>query len=68
MKKYTNKDDLISELRTKIEGSFIKEDIVDVDTGEIIFESQREIDTDTIHKLVEGNIEEVTYWEVKPED
>jgi DNA-directed RNA polymerase subunit beta len=67
-KKYTNKDDLISELRTKIEGSFIKEDIVDVDTGEIIFESQREIDADTIHKLVEGNIEEVVYWEVKPED
>lgn len=66
--KYANREDLIEELRTKIEGSIIKEDIVDEETGEIIFESQSEIDAESIIKFIDLGIETFEYWEVKPEE
>ena len=55
-------------LRNKLEGSFIKEDIVDEETGEFIVESQEPIDNIVIEKLIENGISSVTIWEVKPED
>ncbi len=66
--KYASREDLIEELRTKIEGSIIKEDIVDEDTGEIIFESEKEIDADSIIKFIDLGVETFVYWEVKPEE
>lgn len=66
--KYNNSEDLISELRTKLEGSFVKEDVCDEETGEILFESEKLIDEECITKLVELEIEKLIYWEVKPED
>ena len=55
-------------LRNKLEGSFIKEDIVDEETGEFIIESQEPIDNIVVEKLIENGISSVTIWEVKPED
>ena len=55
-------------LRNKLEGSFIKEDIVDEETGEFIVESQEPIDNIVVEKLIENGISSVTIWEVKPED
>lgn len=55
-------------LRNKLEGSFIKEDIVDEETGEFIVESQELIDNIVVEKLIENGISSVTIWEVKPED
>ena len=55
-------------LRNKLEGSFIKEDIVDEETGEFIVESQEPIDNIVVEKLIENEISSVTIWEVKPED
>lgn len=66
--KYKNKDELLSVIRTRFEGSFIKEDIYDDETGEIIAEADAVIDETLIEKMIEFKIEKVTYWEVKPED
>ena len=55
-------------LRNKLEGSVIKEDIVDEETGEFIVESQELIDNIVVEKLIENGISSVTIWEVKPED
>ena len=67
-KKYVNTEDLISELRTKLEGSFVKDDIYDEDTGEILFESEKLINEEFIIKLIDLKIDKINYWEVKPED
>lgn len=66
--KYKNKDELLSVIRTRFEGSFIKEDIYDDETGEVIAEADVVIDEALIEKMIEFKIEKVTYWEVKPED
>ena len=66
--KYKNREELISVLRTKFEGSFIKEDIYDEETGEIIAEVDAVIDEALIETLIDAKIEKVVYWEVKPED
>ncbi len=68
VEKYHEREDLISELRTKVEGSFIKEDIIDEETGEILIESKKEITEETLTALIDIDIENITYWEVKPED
>ena len=66
--KYKNKDELLSVIRTRFEGSFIKEDIYDDETGEVIAEADAVIDEALIEKMIEFKIEKVVYWEVKPED
>ncbi|WP_349764185.1 DNA-directed RNA polymerase subunit beta [Fusobacterium sp. SYSU M8D902] len=66
--KYKNREELISVLRTKFEGSFIKEDIYDEETGEIIAEVDAVIDEALIETLIDAKVEKVSYWEVKPED
>ncbi|MGM0507935.1 MAG: DNA-directed RNA polymerase subunit beta [Fusobacteriota bacterium] len=66
--KYKDKEDLISELKTKIEGSFIKEDVINEETGEILIDSETEITEDVIVTLIDLEIEEIVYWEVNPED
>lgn len=66
--KYKNREELVSVLRTKFEGSFIKEDIYDDETGEIIAEVDAVIDEALIETLIDAKVEKVVYWEVKPED
>lgn len=66
--KYKNREELVSVLRTKFEGSFIKEDIYDDETGEIIAEVDAVIDESLIETLIDAKVEKVVYWEVKPED
>lgn len=66
--KYKNREELVSVLRTKFEGSFIKEDIYDEETGEIIAEADTVIDEALIGMLIDAKVEKVVYWEVKPED
>ncbi len=66
-KKYKG-DELDEILRTKLEGSFVMEDILDEETGEFIAESEELIDNIVIEKLIDNKIEEIKIWEVKPED
>ena len=55
-------------LKTKIEGSFMAEDILDEETGEFLTEIEELIDNVIIEKLIENKINKITLWEVKPED
>lgn len=66
--KYKNREELLSVIRTRFEGSFIKEDIYDEETGEIIAEADAVIDEALIESLIDNKVEKVVYWEVKPED
>lgn len=66
--KYKNREELVSVLRTKFEGSFIKEDIYDEETGEIIAEVDAVIDEALIETIIVAKVDKVVYWEVKPED
>lgn len=66
--KYKNREELVSVLRTKFEGSFIKEDIYDEETGEIIAEVDAVIDEALIETIIDVKVDKVVYWEVKPED
>lgn len=66
--RYSNKEELISVLKTRIEGSFIKEDIFNEETGEILFETKLLITEAVIFDLVDLRIENILIWEVKPED
>lgn len=66
--RYSNKEELISVLKTKIEGSFIKEDVFNEETGEILFETKQLITEAVIFDLVDLKIENILVWEVKPED
>lgn len=66
--RYSNKEELISVLKTRIEGSFIKEDIFNEETGEILFETKQLITEAVIFDLVDLRIENILIWEVKPED
>lgn len=66
--KYKNREELVSVLRTKFEGSFIKEDIYDEETGEIIAEVDAVIDEALIETIIDAKVDKVVCWEVKPED
>ena len=61
-------DELDEVLRTRLEGSFINEDILDEETGEFIAEAEELIDNIVIEKIRENKLPVVKIWEVKPED
>ena len=61
-------DELDEVLRTRLEGSFINEDILDEETGEFIAETEAVITEELINILIENKIENITYWFVGPED
>ena len=68
-KKYSNeKEEIFEILKTKFENCILKEDIIDEETGEYIAEADAIFDEAMILKLIEGKIEELTYWDVKPEE
>jgi DNA-directed RNA polymerase subunit beta len=66
--KYANREELVEVLRTKLEGSFTKEEIYDEETGEVLIEAETAIDEEIINRLLTLDIDELPYWEVKPED
>ncbi len=66
--KYANKQDLLDELKVKMEGSFLKEDIIDEENGEFIGEASTVISEELISKIIDKRIMSITYWEVKPEE
>ncbi|VWL85425.1 DNA-directed RNA polymerase subunit beta [Oceanivirga miroungae] len=68
VKKEYDKEELISVLQSKLQGSFIKDEFVNSETGEYELESGMQIDESVIEKLLSLGIDNVNYWEVKPED
>ena len=55
-------------LRSKLEGSFVREDVIDEETGEFIVESKELIDGVVIEKILDEKLQKLDIWEVKPED
>ena len=55
-------------LRSKLEGSFVREDILDEETGEFVAEAEEIIDIPVIQKIIDAKVEKLSIWEVKPED
>lgn len=68
VKKYADKEELMETLKLKLENCLLKEDVLDEETGEYILENDAVLDELAIRKLLEAKVEEITYWEVKPED
>ncbi len=66
--KYANKQYLLDELKVKMEGSFLKEDIIDEENGEFIGEVSTVISEELLSKIIDKRIMSITYWEVKPEE
>lgn len=54
-------------LRSRLEGSFIREDILDEETGEFVAEAEEIIDMPVIQKIIDAKVEKLSIWEVRPE-
>lgn len=55
-------------LRAKLEGSFVREDVLDEETGEFVAEAEEIIDMPVIQKIIDAKVPVINIWEVKPED
>jgi len=55
-------------LRSRLEGSFVREDILDEETGEFVAEAEEIIDMPVIQRIIDAKVEKLSIWEVKPED
>ena len=66
--KYKRPEDLLSVLKTAFEGSFLKDDILDEETGEILFESKTVLREEIIQLLIDKKVSTLQIWEVKPEN
>ena len=64
----SNPEELLVVLKEKLEGSILKEGIIDEETGEYLIEEETYLNEELIVRLIENKIETITYWEVKAED
>ena len=64
----SNPEELLLVLKEKLEGSILKEGIIDEETGEYLIEEETYLNEELIARLIENKIETITYWEVKAED
>ena len=67
-KKYSKEpEELLNILKQELEGSIVKEDILDEETGEFIAETEAFINEELINNLIENKVESISYWYVGPE-
>ncbi|MGL6167365.1 MAG: DNA-directed RNA polymerase subunit beta, partial [Fusobacteriaceae bacterium] len=66
--KYRIKEDILEKFCTEFEGSFLKEDLYDLETGEIIGACGDVISKAMIELIIENKIEKILCWKVNPED
>ncbi|MGO2117927.1 MAG: DNA-directed RNA polymerase subunit beta [Fusobacterium sp.] len=65
---YKDKQELVDALKLEIEGSFLKEDILNEEDGEFIGESQSIIDEELIMNLIENKVLNITIYKVTPRE
>lgn len=65
---YKDKEELLEVLKAEIEGSFLKEDILNEEDGEFIGESRAYINEELILKIIENKIFKVTLYKVNPRE
>lgn len=67
-KKYSKEpEELLNVLKQELDGSIVKEDILDEETGEFIAEVEAFINEEVINKLIENKVDKISYWYVGPE-
>lgn len=66
--KYKTNEDIIEKFSTEFEGSFLKEDLYDLETGEVIGSVGDKISKAIVELIVENKIEKIVCWKVNPED
>ena len=68
-KKYSKEpEELLNVLKMELEGSILKDDIIDEETGEYIGEAEAYINQEFIETLIENKVEKISYWYVGPEN
>lgn len=65
---YKDKEELLEVLKAEIEGSFLKEDILNEEDGEFIGESRAYINEELILKIIENKIFKITLYKVNPRE
>lgn len=65
---YKDKQELVDALKLEIEGSFLKEDILNEEDGEFIGEAQAIIDEELIMNLIENKVLNITVYKVTPRE
>ncbi|MGL4980876.1 MAG: DNA-directed RNA polymerase subunit beta [Fusobacteriaceae bacterium] len=66
--KFKNREDILEKLATEFEGSFLKQDIYDMETGEAKAFSGDLVTKALVEQIVDDRIEKVLCWKVNPED
>jgi len=65
---YKDKQELVDALKLEIEGSFLKEDILNEEDGEFIGEAQSIVDEELIMNLIENKVLSITIYKVTPRE
>ncbi|MGL6131286.1 MAG: DNA-directed RNA polymerase subunit beta, partial [Fusobacteriaceae bacterium] len=66
--KFKNREDILEKLATEFEGSFLKQDIYDMETGEAKAFTGDLVTKALVEQIVDDRIEKVLCWKVNPED
>lgn len=65
---YKDKQELVDAIKLEIEGSFLKEDILNEEDGEFIGEAQSIVDEQLIMDLIENKVLNITIYKVNPRE
>ena len=65
---YKDKQELVDALRAEIEGSFLKEDVLNEEDGEFIGEAQTYINEELILNLIENKVLNIVMYKVTPRE
>ncbi|MDP0493572.1 MAG: DNA-directed RNA polymerase subunit beta [Fusobacterium sp. JB021] len=65
---YKDKQELVDALRAEIEGSFLKEDVLNEEDGEFIGEAQSYINEELILNLIENKVLNIIIYKVTPRE
>lgn len=66
--KFKNREDILEKFATEFEGSFLKEDLYDMETGEVKAFAGDLITKALVEQIVDDRVEKITCWKVNPED
>lgn len=66
--KFKNREDILEKLATEFEGSFLKQDLYDMETGEVKAFSGDLITKALVEQIVDDKVEKILCWKVSPED
>ncbi|MGL4969311.1 MAG: DNA-directed RNA polymerase subunit beta, partial [Fusobacteriaceae bacterium] len=66
--KFKSREDILEKLSTEFEGSFLKQDLYDMETGEVKAFTGDLITKALVEQIVDDRVEKILCWKVNPED